>query len=54
MSGLVIERPAASQEAPLGEGSAGFVKTAARLVRKLDQMGLLPFNIGPSDADPRR
>src|SRR5207249_9005666 len=35
MSGLVIERPAASQDAPLGEGGAGFVKTAVRLVRNL-------------------
>ena len=35
MSGLVIERPAASQDAPLGERSTGFVKTAVRLVRNL-------------------
>ena len=35
MSGLVIERPAASQDAPLGERGTGFVKTAVRLVRNL-------------------
>ena len=30
------------------------VRRAARLARKLDRMGLLPFNIAPSEADRRR